>query len=147
MKKHIAVEMSADCKGAKVWPAKVSAMISSSLGSKGSRAHSSSQQYLAVLSVQCREINHSAGQGNPACTQHSFLKMLAAGTQAGRGSEQYIQLTHSQAAMHGSTACKGEKHKAAARAEPWSAGRKLQSPAVQSCPILCSGLTEMKPCS
>lgn len=137
MKKHIAVEMSADCKGAKVWFAKVSPMISSSLGFKGSGAHSSSGQCLAVLPMQSREINHPAGQGNPACTQHSFLRMLAAGTQAGRGPEQYIQLTHPQAALatHSSAACKGEKPQSSSK----SRALECRQEAPKSCKLLhCS---------
>lgn len=141
MKKHTAVEMSTGCKRAKVRFAKASPMISSSLALEGLHAPSNSGQCLAVLPRQSREISHSAGQGNPACIQHPFLRMLAAGTQASRG------LTHSQAALatHGSQPAKERGHKAAARAEPWRAGRAgcskvLQSPVLQSCPILCSGL-------
>lgn len=141
MKKHIAVEMRADCKGAKVWFAKVSSMSLSSPALEGLHAPSNSGQCLAALPMQSREINHSAGQGNPACTQHSFLGMLAAGTQAARGPEQYMQLTHSKAALATHGLQRREATKWQQEQSPGvQCSKVLQSWALQSCPILCSGL-------
>lgn len=144
MKKHIALEMSTDCKGAKVRFAKVSPMSSSSLGLEGLRAHSNSGQRLTVLPMQSREINHSAGQRNPACIQHSFLRMLAAGTQAGR----YIQASHTFTGSPGHAQLYGlQRREATKRQQEQSPGvqagagcsKVLQSPVLQSCPIPCSG--------
>lgn len=149
MKKHIAVEMSTGCKGTEVWFAKVSPKISSSLGLEGIRAHSNSGQCLAVLPLQSREISHC--RTGESCLYPAPIPEDAGSWDRQAGPQQYFQLTHSQAAlaMHGSTACKGERPQSSkSRALEHRQGWVLQSPA-ESCaaalPYPMLWVTKMNP--
>lgn len=136
MKKHIAGEMSTDCKGAKVMFAKVShePLIPRTQGI------TCSQQFWAVPCCTLhagRSITLQDRGILPASSTHSCGCWQLRHRQAGVLSSTSRHLTHSQAALatHSSMACKGKRPQSGSKSRVLERRQELGVP--KSCRVLC----------